>query len=61
MAYYGTKGWFISQLKALGLNRHPIEHKKLELYKTYVLRNLYYEKKGEKLIKQTPSRNESDI
>ncbi|WP_445491166.1 DUF2639 domain-containing protein [Niallia sp. 03133] len=48
MAYYGTKGWFISKLKEMGISRHPVEHKKLELYKTYVLRNLYDEKKGEK-------------
>ncbi|GKU80883.1 DUF2639 domain-containing protein [Niallia sp. NCCP-28] len=47
MAYYGTKGWYISRLKELGISKHPIEHKKLETYKTYIIRNLYYETKGQ--------------
>ncbi|MGG3805285.1 YflJ family protein [Metabacillus fastidiosus] len=42
MAYFGTKGWYIKELKALGITKHPIERRKLELYKTYVVRNLYY-------------------
>ncbi|WP_110927832.1 YflJ family protein [Bacillus massiliglaciei] len=41
MAYLYTKGWFIRELKARGITKHPIEGKKLELYKMHVLRNLY--------------------
>ncbi|MDP4164110.1 MAG: DUF2639 domain-containing protein [Bacillota bacterium] len=44
MAYAGSKGWYIHELKKLGISRHPVEHKKLELYKTSTIRNLYYEK-----------------
>lgn len=43
MAYKGSKGWYIQKLKEAGIKRHPIELRKLELYKTYVVRNLYYE------------------
>ncbi|MEC2077164.1 YflJ family protein [Metabacillus fastidiosus] len=48
MAYFGTKGWYIKELKALGMTKHPIERRKLELYKTYVVRNLYIEAVAEK-------------
>ncbi|MGE6376320.1 DUF2639 domain-containing protein [Peribacillus muralis] len=41
MAYAFSKGWFIQQLKAGGISYHPIEKKKLELYKTHILRRLY--------------------
>jgi hypothetical protein len=41
MAYEYSKGWFIQQLKAAGISYHPIEKRKLELYKTYILRRLY--------------------
>ncbi|KAB2338152.1 DUF2639 domain-containing protein [Cytobacillus depressus] len=41
MAYRGSKGWYIQKLKEAGLQKHPIELKKLELYKTYIVRNLY--------------------
>lgn len=41
MAYYGSKGWYVNKLREIGLTRHPIERKKLKLYKTFVLRNLY--------------------
>ncbi|RLQ95222.1 YflJ family protein [Falsibacillus albus] len=44
MAYRYSKGWFIQQLKSVGVTRHPIERRKLELYKTYIVRNLYEEK-----------------
>jgi len=43
MAYFGSKGWYVARLKELGLNRHPQEQRKLELYKAYILRNLYEE------------------
>ncbi|SFA91877.1 MULTISPECIES: YflJ family protein [unclassified Bacillus (in: firmicutes)] len=43
MAYQYSKGWFIQQLKQKGLSKHPIERKKLELYKTSIIRNLYVE------------------
>ncbi|MCL6572826.1 MAG: YflJ family protein [Bacillus sp. (in: Bacteria)] len=41
MAYQGSKGWYVQQLKRVGITKHPVEHKKLELYKTFVVRNLY--------------------
>lgn len=41
MAYQYSKGWFIQQLKDAGISYHPIERRKLELYKTFVLRRLY--------------------
>lgn len=43
MAYRFSKGWYISQLKERGIRYHPEKKKKLELYKTYVVRNLYNE------------------
>lgn len=43
MAYQYSKGWFIQQLKQKGIFKHPIERKKLELYKTSIIRNLYFE------------------
>lgn len=41
MAYPGSKGWYVQQLKLKGMNRHPVDRRKIELYKTFVLRNLY--------------------
>lgn len=43
MAYEGSKGWYIQELKKLGITKHPIEKRKLELYKTFEVRNLYFE------------------
>ncbi|MBM7692507.1 hypothetical protein JOC77_001937 [Peribacillus deserti] len=43
MAYTYSKGWFIQQLKEMGVSKHPVERKKLELYRTHILRNLYSE------------------
>ncbi|MBY0124532.1 YflJ family protein [Bacillus sp. S/N-304-OC-R1] len=43
MAYKGSKGWYIQQLKEAGIKRHPIELRKLESYKTYIVRNLYHD------------------
>jgi hypothetical protein len=42
MAYKHSKGWYISQLKEVGITKHPVELKKLKLYKTYIVRNLYF-------------------
>ena len=39
MAYLYSKGWYIQQLKAIGISK--FEQKKLELYKTHVIANLY--------------------
>lgn len=47
MAYQGSKGWYVQKLKELGINKHPVDRRKIELYKTYVLRNLYLEKTNE--------------
>jgi hypothetical protein len=41
MAYYGSKGWYVKALREMGMTRHPIERRKLKMYKTFVLRNLY--------------------
>lgn len=43
MAYQGSKGWYIQKLKELGVRYHPVDRRKLELYKAYILRNLYLE------------------
>ncbi|MDR4889370.1 DUF2639 domain-containing protein [Bacillus sp. HNG] len=43
MAYPGSKGWYVKQLKEKGIHQHPVERKKLETYKTYILRQLYFE------------------
>ncbi|MFE8695842.1 DUF2639 domain-containing protein [Cytobacillus sp. FJAT-53684] len=43
MAYKGSKGWYIQKLKETGISKHPIELRKLELYKTFIVRNLYLE------------------
>ncbi|MEH7884889.1 DUF2639 domain-containing protein [Bacillus sp. JJ1609] len=43
MAYEGSKGWYIKELKKMGITKHPIEKRKLELYKTFVVRSLYFE------------------
>jgi hypothetical protein len=43
MSYPGSKGWYIQQLKQNGINKHPIYAKKLETYKTWVVRKLYLE------------------
>ena len=50
MAYVGSKGWYVAKLKESGMRRHPIERRKLELYKTYVLRKLYEQQKIEKKL-----------
>ena len=36
--YYGTKGWYVYELKKLGVNYY--EGRKLESYRAHVLRNL---------------------
>ncbi|WP_082883912.1 MULTISPECIES: DUF2639 domain-containing protein [Bacillaceae] len=41
MAYRGSKGWYISELKKAGITKHPIDRKKLESYKTYVIRKIW--------------------
>lgn len=46
MAYPGSKGYYVQKLKEKGIRRHPTEHKKLENYKTFVVRNLYFEHYG---------------
>lgn len=41
MAHIYSKGWFVQQLKAANISK--IDGRKLESYKTYILRNLYAE------------------
>ncbi|MGE7766150.1 DUF2639 domain-containing protein [Peribacillus sp. NPDC096540] len=48
MAYKYSKGWFVQQLKDAEIRYHPIERRKLELYKTHILRRLYYDLQKEK-------------
>ncbi|RST73136.1 DUF2639 domain-containing protein [Siminovitchia acidinfaciens] len=43
MVYIYSKGWYIARLKEKGIRFHPETKKKLELYKIYVVRNLYNE------------------
>jgi hypothetical protein len=43
MAYQGSKGWYIQKLKEKGISKHPTDLRKLEVYKTYIVRNLYFE------------------
>ena len=43
MAYIGTKGYFIAKLKEKGIRKHPVELRKLESYKTAIVRNLYFD------------------
>jgi hypothetical protein len=47
VAFTYSKGWFIKELKEMGISKHPIERKKLELYRIHILRNLYHEMKKE--------------
>lgn len=42
MAHQGSKGWYITKLKEVGISKHPQERRKLEHYKTAVLANLYF-------------------
>ena len=43
MAYPGSKGWYVKQLKENGILHHPVDRKKLEVYKTAILRKLYFD------------------
>lgn len=43
MAYKYSKGWYLQQLKQMGHRYHPVDRRKLEQYKTWVVRNLYNE------------------
>lgn len=40
--YVGSKGWYVNELKKLGINRY--EGRKVESYKTPILANLLDEK-----------------
>ncbi|KGX93002.1 hypothetical protein N781_14115 [Pontibacillus halophilus JSM 076056 = DSM 19796] len=40
--HIGTKGWYVYELKKLGMNRY--EDRKLESYKKHILANLYFAK-----------------
>lgn len=42
MATVYSKGWFVLELKKAGVRKHPVDQRKLELHKEYVLRNLYF-------------------
>ncbi|WP_102028833.1 DUF2639 domain-containing protein [Salirhabdus sp. Marseille-P4669] len=41
--YVGSKGWYVNELKKLGIHYH--QGKKIEVYKAHVLANLLEEKK----------------
>ncbi|NUK31405.1 DUF2639 domain-containing protein [Parageobacillus sp. VR-IP] len=41
MAYFGSKGWLVQQLKEAGVRYHPVERRKVETYKTAILYGLY--------------------
>lgn len=38
----GTKGWYISKLKEMGITKH--EGRKLEKFKTHVIANIYFKR-----------------
>ncbi|GAA5417602.1 hypothetical protein Pryu01_02676 [Paraliobacillus ryukyuensis] len=42
--HVGSKGWYVSQLKRLGVNRH--EGRKIEKFKTTTLANLLEDKQN---------------
>ncbi|MCP3738920.1 DUF2639 domain-containing protein [Rossellomorea sp. BNER] len=44
MVYPYSKGWFIKELKNAGITHHPVEKRKLENYKTHIIRSLWMEK-----------------
>ncbi|WP_459501048.1 YflJ family protein [Bacillus sp. C1] len=39
--YYGTKGWYVAELKKLGIRYY--EGRKLESYRAHILRSLLWE------------------
>jgi hypothetical protein len=41
MAHFGSKGWLVKQLREAGVTRHPIDRRKLEVYKASTLFRLY--------------------
>ena len=41
MAHFGSKGWYVAELKKLGITR--IDGYKLETFKTHILRKAYLE------------------
>jgi hypothetical protein len=41
MAFKGSKGWYVQELKKVGITRHPVELRKLETYKTSIIRSIY--------------------
>lgn len=43
MAFKHSKGWYISELRSIGITKHPIERKKLKLYKTFIVRKIYFD------------------
>lgn len=36
-----SKGWYVKELRLLGIKKHPKEMKHLSLYKTHELRSIY--------------------
>ncbi|MCD8502880.1 MAG: YflJ family protein [Bacillaceae bacterium] len=49
--HIGSKGWYVAELKKRGIRY--IDQKKLETFKTYVLANLYAEKKESSIGKKS--------
>jgi hypothetical protein len=43
VAFAGSKGWYIKKLRGAGITKHPIDKKKLELHKTFVIKKIYEE------------------
>jgi hypothetical protein len=41
VAFAGSKGWYIKKLRGAGITKHPIDKKKLELHKTFVIKKIY--------------------
>lgn len=48
MAHVGSKGWYVAELKKMGVTKHPIDNRKLESHKGHVLQNLFFTMKEKK-------------
>lgn len=42
MAHYGSKGYYVAELKKAGVLKHPREKKSLKKYNTTELQSLYF-------------------
>lgn len=55
-SFRGVKRMVCLQLREMGMSKHPVELRKLELYKTYVVRTLFLE-----LVKENSQKEDTII